>query len=132
MSEPLLVEVTEKHIEHAEGGAHALLRALVDKGFPNPSVGVTTVWVDGIFGDRFAALPQEFHKFRNAIANGLPVKPITFALDVKEVEGVHRHREEPCSCEPDDDDVLIGDDPFQTVKHPAPPREAGDLPEVRS
>ena len=90
MSETLLVEVAERHLENAEGGAHALVRALIDKGFPNPSVGVTTVWLDGVFGDRFAALPQSFQKFRVAIANGLPVKPITFALDVKLVEGVAR------------------------------------------
>lgn len=59
------------------------------------------------------------------------VKDFWYELDEKRGSGkfdLDRPAEEILRVEPTG--VCLSDDPSATIKHPAPPREAGDLPEV--
>ncbi len=83
------VRVTEAHINQGRvcpiRHGCPIKKALEDVGFPDATVGPTTVWIDGMSGDRFAALPKHAEKFLHAFDHGLPVAPFSFDLDVRAV-----------------------------------------------
>jgi len=89
--ETITVKVTQENIDEAHGpdlGWDVLKRAFADAGYPDAHIGITSVWLNGWQGKRFAALPFEVIKFRRNVTLGFSVEPFFFDLDVKEVQGV--------------------------------------------
>jgi len=123
MSDPIRVNVTARHIDQGnpcQPEGCAIQQALADAGFPNATVGPTTVWLDGYGGLQYAPLPQEAVLWRAHFDIGRPVQPFAFDLELRDVEGVHKHREAPCDCEPDDGPAPDGD---PSCAHEWPPLE---------
>jgi len=89
MSNALRIIVTQEHIDKGRAcpirHGCPLKMAFAAAGFPDASVGITSVWLDGISGDRFVALTAHAEKFVRAFDHGLPVQPFSFDVDVKEV-----------------------------------------------
>lgn len=91
MSETIRVNVTTRHIDQGCPGELdncALALALKDAGYPGVTVGPSMVWLDGLPGVRYAALPSEAVRFRNRFDTGRSVLPISFDLDIQRVVGV--------------------------------------------
>jgi hypothetical protein len=92
------VKVTQENIDKAVGPdpAYQILKAsLAEAGFPAAEFGITAVWLDGVKGARFAALPKEVLRFKIKVNNAVaPPEPFFFDLDVRRVEGM----EGACTC----------------------------------
>ena len=89
MKDPIRVEVTPEHIKNGvpdSSESCALALAFKSAGFPKARVGITSVWLEGFEGNRFATLPRSAEKFAQRFDDGAPVAPFSFEIDdVREV-----------------------------------------------